>query len=738
MTGTISDRAHTIDLPGCTPEPLLSYLKALGLFRLAYQVDSEVRASWKGDQFQVQCAMSRDDLVDYLLDAYCPSPVLAPWNGGSGFWDTNAAGQALAAVAGSTTPRLSAYRAAITGAQGVIIRHGLREAPKGEAKDQFLRSLRNELPDQALDWLDAAVVLTETGARYAALLGTGGNDGRLDFAANFLQRLASILPFDGEWSPEGKRSKKTGAPQRSLSRAWLLHALLAEGRPALVDAATGQFHPGGVGGANATQGFEGNSLVNPWEFVLMLEGSLLLAGSAARRYGSEGWAKAAFPFSVDATAAGWGTLSGADAGNARAELWLPLWQSAATFLEVCHLFGEGRAQVGSRQARSGLEFARAIAGLGVDRGIIAFSRYGFLLRNGLAYLASPLGRIQVREQPSVRLLDELDSWLITLRGAAEGGPNTLQGAVRQLDRHLFAAATDASPSRLQAVLIALGEVEEAVSHSPKLQDRLRPLDNLSTRWLEAADDETPEWRLAVSLASIGADRKAVSRPIRLHWEPLRLVKGKFAWASPSDREVFLTELAPVMLATLERRLLAGEAGKGCPQPHAAVIAASPGDIETFLQGGTDDQRILALAVTLATLKWDERDARIPSFAGRSAVPPTLPRAYALLKLLFQDDHRRLLLAGAKEPDADRRPSPANRRILALMRSGRSDDAFAVATHRIRAIGRSPLGYNVEGMPRFVVRKDELTRLTAALLFPITDSAFEQLASLVLQAPSVYS
>lgn len=734
MTATMSDRLHTIDLPGCTPEPLLSYLKALGLFRLVHQVDSTVRACWQGDQFRLQCIMGREELVDFLLDGYCPSPIMAPWNGGSGFWDTTAAGQALEAVAASTTPRLAAYRAAVTVARRVIRLHGLKEAPKGEAKDQFLRSLRNELPDPALDWLDAAVVLTENGARYAALLGTGGNDGRLDFTANFMQRLAAIVPFDGTWSPEGKRPTRDAAPQRSGSRAWLVHALFAEGHPKLLDAALGQFHPGGVGGPNATQGFEGNSLVNPWEFVLMLEGSLLLAGSAARRYGSEGWAKAAFPFSVDAAAAGWGTLSGTDAGNARSELWLPLWQKPTYFPEVCHLFGEGRAQVGSRQAKSGTEFARAVAGLGVDRGINAFARYGFLLRNGLAYLASPLGRIQVREQPAVRLLDDLDSWLSPLRGLTDGGPNALQGAVRQLDRHLFAAAKEASPHRLQAVLMALGEVEEAVSHSPKVQERVRPLAHLSTRWLDQADDKSPEWRLAVALASIGASRKGESLPIRLHWEPVRPGKGGFIWTTPSAREVPLANLVSVMLATLERRLLAPETGKG-RQPLAAAIKASPGDIETFLQGGTDDQRILALAFTLATLKWDERDTWTPSNTGRSPVPPLLPRAYVLLKLLFHDGHRRLLMADTTPDDADRNLSPANRLILALLRSGRYEEAFEVATHRIRTLGRSPLGYSVSGVPRFVVVEHELTRLGAALLFPISNGTFEQLTRLVLQAPS---
>ena len=41
---------HRLELKGCTPEPLMSYLKALGIFRLvAEQKEKEVRAWWQND-----------------------------------------------------------------------------------------------------------------------------------------------------------------------------------------------------------------------------------------------------------------------------------------------------------------------------------------------------------------------------------------------------------------------------------------------------------------------------------------------------------------------------------------------------------------------------------------------------------------------------------------------------------------------------------------------------------------
>ncbi len=40
---------NTIPLKGCTPEPLMNYLKALGIFRLvAEQADPDARVSWTG------------------------------------------------------------------------------------------------------------------------------------------------------------------------------------------------------------------------------------------------------------------------------------------------------------------------------------------------------------------------------------------------------------------------------------------------------------------------------------------------------------------------------------------------------------------------------------------------------------------------------------------------------------------------------------------------------------------
>ena len=57
----------------------------------------------------------------------------------------------------------------------------------------MVQEFRNRCPDALLPWIDAAVVLTGEDTFFPPLLGTGGNDGRLDFSTNFHQRLLDVL-----------------------------------------------------------------------------------------------------------------------------------------------------------------------------------------------------------------------------------------------------------------------------------------------------------------------------------------------------------------------------------------------------------------------------------------------------------------------------------------------------------------------------------------------------------------
>ena len=78
---------RVVELRGCRPEPLAGYLKALAVFRLvSTQVDSRAKGWWRGEYFCLDSSLDAEGLVTFFLNDYSPTPLVAPWNGGSGFY----------------------------------------------------------------------------------------------------------------------------------------------------------------------------------------------------------------------------------------------------------------------------------------------------------------------------------------------------------------------------------------------------------------------------------------------------------------------------------------------------------------------------------------------------------------------------------------------------------------------------------------------------------------------------
>ncbi|MBV6501389.1 MAG: hypothetical protein CJBNEKGG_03900 [Prosthecobacter sp.] len=98
---------HTLTLAGCAPVPLAHYLKALGILRVvSEQKDPNATGRWYRDQFVLTSTLNREALLTFFLEEYQPTPVLAPWNGGSGFHPKDNS-KALESVAKSESPHLS-------------------------------------------------------------------------------------------------------------------------------------------------------------------------------------------------------------------------------------------------------------------------------------------------------------------------------------------------------------------------------------------------------------------------------------------------------------------------------------------------------------------------------------------------------------------------------------------------------------------------------------------------------
>ena len=86
---------ESLTLGGCAPTPLASYLKAIGVMRLISSdanhvggraTDPKARGWWENERFHLATTLNRDALCRFFLEEYAPSPIIAPWNGGSGFY----------------------------------------------------------------------------------------------------------------------------------------------------------------------------------------------------------------------------------------------------------------------------------------------------------------------------------------------------------------------------------------------------------------------------------------------------------------------------------------------------------------------------------------------------------------------------------------------------------------------------------------------------------------------------
>jgi len=742
-------------LPGCAPEPLMSYLKALGVFRLvAEQADPNARLSWASGVAQLHSQFDPDGLTAFFLEQYRPTPIVAPWNGGSGFYDGES--EPLDAITNSTTERFVLYRDTIARIRAFVP----PSKPKDEQKQSLLVRCRSELADDVVPWLDVCFTLGEKGASYFPLLGTGGNDGRLDFTNNFMQRLADVIPFAINVEP-------TVNSKRCLSAALFADTLLELGKSAI-----GQFNPGGIGGANGTQGkFEAHSQVNPWDFVLMIEGALLLAGSVSRRLGANAAYRAVFPFSVESVAVGYGSATASEetTDGSRSELWLPLWCEPVTFAEAKHLFAEGRAQIGRRQAKNAVEFALAVNLLGVSRGLKSFVRYGFLKRNGLAFLATPLGRVEVTRRPQARLLDDppLIEWIDRLRSACrdkDKTPARYQIALRQIDRAMFEFANRSQQGDdakyLLHVLRSLGRAERILASGLAFcKDKyIHPLQGLNPQWLiDAAPrgDAGREFRLAASLASIVAQPKTNVGPLRTY---LELVEQKGQWTnwSPGSTSAVWSNrgLADNLAAVLLRRLIESEqaAVQGCSL--RARVFAPLEDVVAFINRQTDNEMLTDLLWALIALKWTSKDFRQPSFqrqrteAFRSPHVTPTPAAFSLIRLTLTPlklatktsqtrhgtEHRWQVVSNRESHGLSTTPTTEPFQQLAR---GKLSEAENSAARRLWSDRLEPFGWaNRRGRQSKYQTGAviDTLRLLGACLFPLSSNALTRLMRQILNPP----
>lgn len=716
--------AHEHQLTGCRPEPLGSFLKALGVLRVVgEQADPLATGHWASDGFVLTSALDRDALERFLLDAYQPTPIVSPWNSSSGF-GPEGAGE-LHAIESSIDSRLGPYRGAIKAARHLLATAAAADWPKDTYKENLIAACRSRLPDRCVPWIDAAVVLVDGGAVYPPTLGTGGNDGRLEFSRNFHQRVLDVLGIT-----TARRHDPVG---------WLVDALYDHGRSVgLRGRSAGQFDSGAAGGVNSAPDGAADGVLNPWDWVLLIEGSLLLASGSARRLAAGASGRAAAPFTVDASAGGYASAS--DAERSRGELWAPLWSRPATLPETRRLFAEGRADWRHAHARSGLDVAKAAASLGVDRGVTAFARHAFVERFGLSTVAVPVGRFAVRERPAVAPLADLDGWLGRVRRGSNP-PAAVAAGLRAVERASFDLAAQGGPERLLAVLVETARLELAVGQATAFRSRAQvpPVDGLDAdRWLPllALADSGPEIRLAACLASgrdatgAGAARSAPGA-LRLLLRPITPdSRGRMAWSDgPAlvaglGRRTTASVLAAAhtrraVQAAQERRTAVGDSFVGLPTGFSTCRPAPLADVIALAEGDLDDARLATVLAALLLLNWSGHSPLMPD----SDVPVIISPALATVGPFYAPQPGPSPV-GPEAPWQDRlrltalAPEASWPAALAADRPGLVLDA---ALRRLRIAGLSPVHTSAAAMAS-TLAPGAGPRLAAALLCRVTARA----------------
>jgi len=654
-----------IKLEGCTATPFGGYLKSLGVFRLvSEQGDPGAKGWWDGDTFQLSSEMSSEDLVRFFLERYEPTPIMAPWNGGSGFYPKDNK-DGLHAIAGSSDRRFALYRHAVVACQALPEVDSGKSADEDKRRSAILRRCRNGLDDRAVEWLDAAVGIAADGERsFAPVLGTGGNEGRLDYTNNFMSRIAALLI-----APDPK------TPVREL----LANALFGDRTAGLQAGAAGQYDPGRAGGANQGQGVEQEASTNPWDLVLTLEGAVAWASGLYRRQGVAYGSFLCSPFTVRSVTVGYGSASRKD--DARAEVWTPLWNRPVGYPELRILLREGRANIQGRPAKNTLEFAEAASSLGVDRGIDRFVRYSLLKRRGDSYVALPAGTFPTGYRSNADLVRSfmalLDRFTDVPKGAEDLRRN-VEDAVYQ------ALLTGERRSEMRDLMSAFGKmvrraVTTAAAHLPE-----RALN--ATDWLDACGFESDtSVRIAAAVASI------YDRPMGAILDNLCRGASGFAWDG--------VDLPGRMASVLGRRIQSANAAEARRNPLGASCELNPGDVTLFIEGSVDDMLIEDLIFAFQVFDWE--GYQIPRYSSVEVLP-----AYAVLKCLFLPGEIRR----GEEPNF----LIADRRILTSLTAGDIEGATERAVNRLRISGLRPLDVAYAGgvNPR---------RLAASLLIPVRQS-----------------
>ena len=709
---------HVHRLDGCAPAPLAHYLKALGVLRLvSEQADSNARGWWDGDHFRLATRLSREELEEFLLCDYLPTPIFNPWGARSGFYDgasEKSARESLRRIECSLNPRLEPFRTTIKTVQSIITGTTSGGKPSDKERDGLILALRSNTRGRSSLWLDTVVALIGAGEGISLaqppIFGTGGSEGSGGYPSAYMSAIVESV-VEANWDHAVSCALFGGTVPNCH---W--------------DQSMGQFAPGGTS--------------TPWDMLLAFEGACMLRSSIGGRTSTSSKRWMSSPFYVAPRSSGYASGSRLDEKflnkgreyPGRGEQWLPMWSKPSRYFEIQQIFTQGRAATKAGRATDGWTMARAVTGFGVSQGIPQFLRYGYQQRNNQAtHFALPLGRYytpvaesSTSTKPSC--LDDLDGWLRSLHRAAHPAedqkaktvPDRMVATYGRLMDALFSVVNEqATVQQYQDVLLCLGNLEAIMRQGTGFS--AQPVPRLRPEWVAVSYDATPEFRLALAFAlqarRFRSEHRTPVDPIRRHWLPLdRKQPWRFATTGAGAGAALDVQPDVVMqgrrgledaIALVDRRLVEASQreGRHLPLKAAPRASASISDLTVLLTGGVDLDRTLILARALMALDrkaWTEQHLSIEPLRA-SGWPDDAWLAIRLCTLPWP-----LRTRSGFELDIGADPA-----IIRRLAAGDVSSAFALASRRLGAAG-------VRCTVRTGTAPPDTARLwAAALAFPVT-------------------
>jgi CRISPR-associated protein Csx17 len=717
-SSTASASLPVVFLRGLRADVLGGYMAAVGLLRVASREWPSVRSAWRDGAFVLVGGPAR---IDELIDRLVGVARAGCWSSYERFWKKE-------------QEKKDPYALACLAAQRT----------EGEAR------------------LLAAHIVPGTRLWFNPLLGSGGNAGKRSFSKGWASARDELMAALGAKRSEKKTATKNAGGRRGRAAAEKhgtsgpattvvddLRGFLDGGDCAVEkDWGAGSWFSQAVETANSGQTPTSKGQVTPWAMLLACEALPMFAGSPSRRLGSRARATAAFPFATEGPA----PRSQGEAGKARGELWLPLWERPMTVPEVRWLFWRARAEVGAGGATTPAAFSAAVLRRGTDAGLSGFSRFTLASTTGQTFeprfegvVATP--RLSKAARPGMegRVAEIVLGFFEQLtRDQKVGERWRVPGYRAPIERALIARAADpTSAVTARALLDAFVQALDRADRSQPVRKRGLRWQLLPCDWLPAlVGDEMPslEARLAMGVASLlpTGDVPAFAA-YRFGIE----LEGSFARhpQQPPARWVWRTRDVETGLAALVlRRLVDAGASAGSTGstalPFWTAVRVSLADVAAWLRGDLDEALLGRWIGRMALFDWrslrkafaqPEQLRRVVAPRGGSPAADAGLAAYGLLRPLF--DQRTIVTRDGSALLAEKsgaRTVAAARQIAALLSTGMFGVAFDAARRRY-ATGLRPLAEL--GAPFAAVRPQ---RLLAALVFAAPRPSLAYLAERLLR------